>query len=224
MANATQSEISPAEAAPDYARYDRIWQRVAPAMNPYPEVRAAAAAAETVVPAAAVQTVSAESQGTVQTQLMLPGAQADPCCMGSAAQEMTAVLEGFAEEEAADAATYRQLVRCAPNRAAQNVLRGLNSAACTRSRELAAAYYLITGQTKQTSTAAVVLPREPYRTLLRDRYHAAACNGLNYARAADGTTDSCLRRLFNRFSEENYDAADTLLRLLAQVQTRGCNS
>lgn len=218
MVNATCSEIEPAEAAPDYARYDRIWQRVAPTLNPYPETRAATA--ET-----AVQSVPAERPGTAQSQqLMLPGAQEDPCCMGSAAQEVTAVLEGFAEEEAADAASYRQLARCAPNRAAQTALRELSSAACMRSRELSAGYYLITGQTKQASTAAVVLPRQPYRVLLRDRYHAAACNGLNYTRAAEGTTDPCLQRLLNRFSEENYSAADTLLRLLAQIQTRGCNS
>ena len=47
MVNATHSEIQQAEAQ-DYARYDRIWQRVAPAMNPYPAVRASAAAVPTM--------------------------------------------------------------------------------------------------------------------------------------------------------------------------------
>ena len=39
MANATYSQNDPLGGAPDYARYDRIWQRVAPALDPYPQVR-----------------------------------------------------------------------------------------------------------------------------------------------------------------------------------------
>ncbi len=223
MANATRSEISPAEAAPDYARYDRIWQRVAPSMNPYPEVRAAAEAASMPSGTAVQAGAQPGTQETEQSELLLPGAQANPCCMGSAAQDLTAVLEGFAEEEAADAATYCRLARCAPNRAARSALGELSAGAGLRSRELTAAYYLITGQTKQLNTAAVVLPRQPYRALLRDRYHAAACNSLNYARAADATPDPCLQRLLKRFSSENEAAADALLRLLAQTQTKSCN-
>ena len=41
MANATYSQNDSLGGAPDYARYDRIWQRVAPALDPYPQVRAA---------------------------------------------------------------------------------------------------------------------------------------------------------------------------------------
>ena len=29
-----------------------------------------------------------------------------------------------------------------------------------------------------------------------------ACGGLNYAQAADGTTDPCLQRIFNELSRE----------------------
>lgn len=219
MANTTYSGIDQAEAAPDYARYDRIWQRVAPAMNPYPEVRmAAAGTAPATSPAPAAQMQTAQTQETEQAELALPGAEANPCCMGSEAQDLTAVLEGFAEEEAVDASTYRQLARSAPNRMAAMTLRELGRTADQRARELAAAYYLITGEQKKLGAASVILPRLPYRELLRDRYHAAACNALNYARAADATPDPCLQRILNRFSEENNVAADRLLRLLAQVQ------
>lgn len=221
MVNATHSEIQQAETQ-DYARYDRIWQRVAPAMNPYPEVRASAAA----VPAMAEQprVTPPAAQGSTQNteaakaELSLPGAQADPCCLGSDAAELSAVLEAFAQEETADASTYRQLARYAPSRTAAAALREMGNAAQQRSRELWAALYLITGEQKMSGAAAVILPRLPYRELLRDRYHASACNGLNYSRAADATADPCLRRLLQRFAGENYAAADRLLRLTAQVQ------
>lgn len=54
--------------------------------------------------------------------------------------------------------------------------------------------------------------------MLRERYHAAVCNGFNYARAEEGTADPCLQRILERFSAENYAAADRLLRLLMQAQ------
>lgn len=208
-------------AAPDYARYDRIWQRVAPAMNPYPQVRAAAAPAE-ITPQPEHQAVRAENGGITAAEqareLALPGAQADPCCMGSDAQSMVAVLSGFAQEEAADEGTYRQIARMAPNRMAAAVLRELGRMAGLRARELAAVHYLITDEEQKTTAAAVVLPRMGYRALLRERYHGAACNGLNYARAEESVTDPCLKRLLARFSAENYAAADRILRLLTQMQ------
>ena len=217
MVNATHSGVAQTEAQ-DYARYDRIWQRVAPAMNPYPEARAAAAGAG-VLPAAVGQAAapSPAASGEAAAELSLPGAQADPCCMGTAAAELTAVLEGFAQEEGADASTYRQIARYAPSRAAAAALRDLGAAAAQRERELLAAYYLITGERKGAGTAAVVLPRLPYRALLRDRYHAAACTALNYDRAAEASADPCLQRLLSRFGSESYAAADRLLRLLAQL-------
>ena len=84
MANATNFGGGNNVAAPDYARYDRIWQRVAPAMNPYPQVRAAAAPAE-IAPQPEHQAVRAENGGISAAEqareLALPGAQADPSCM-----------------------------------------------------------------------------------------------------------------------------------------------
>lgn len=220
MANTTYSGMDALEAVPDYARYDRIWQRVAPTMNPYPEIRSAQGAA---VPVEAMQMPATQQnmqpqEMTEQQELSLPGAQANPCCMGSEAQDLVEVLEGFAQEEVADGATYRQLARFAPNRMAAAALRELGRGADQRGRELAAAYYLITGEQKRAVSAAVVLPRLPYRELMRERYHATVCNAFNYARAEDATPDPCLQRLLRRFSEESYAASERLLRLLAQVQ------
>lgn len=220
MANATYYGNGSEMTAPDYARYDRIWQRVAPAMNPYPEIRAAGGenAAVQSTAAAAQQESGAMTAEERARELALPGAQADPCCMGSEAQNMVTVLEGFAQEEAADEVTYRQIARMAPNRMAAAALRELGRMAGMRAKELAAVHYLITDEEKRSTAAAVVLPQMSYRALLRERYHAAACNGLNYARAEESTMDPCLKRLLQRFSAENYAAADRLLRLLMQLQ------
>ena len=49
---------------------------------------------------------------------------------------------------------------------------------------------------------------------LRERYHAEACNGMNYLRAAEGTTDPCLERMLTELGEEFYRQADALLCLL----------
>ena len=244
MANATHVERGNAAAAPDYARYDRIWQRVAPAMDPYPEVRAARGGAvipvSAVIPAGAAVPADAASAvpapagitagetapqaqpaapGTQSRELALPGAQAEPCCMGTEARTMVAVLEQFSQEETADEATYRQFSRMAPSRTAAAVLRELGRQAGLRAKELAAVHYLITGEEQRAAAAAVVVqPRLSYRAMLRERYHAAVCNGFNYARAEEGTADPCLQRILERFSAENYAAADRLLRLLMQAQ------
>ena len=80
----------------DFRRYDRLWQRVAPGLEPYPsaggETGAAAAggAAEPPAPAAAAPAAPASAVPADR----LPGAAEDPCCMGSTAGEMLAVLTG----------------------------------------------------------------------------------------------------------------------------------
>ena len=74
-----ENELSAAQnAAYDYRRCARVWQRVDPTLDPYPDVRAAAAmAADTPGDGLSAAERNAE--------LTLPGAQADPCCMGTAA-------------------------------------------------------------------------------------------------------------------------------------------
>ena len=41
-------------------------------------------------------------QESLRQELALPGAQADPCCMGTEARELAAVLDGFGQEALAD--------------------------------------------------------------------------------------------------------------------------
>lgn len=51
----------------------------------------------------------------------LPGAEPNPCCMGSEAMELLAVLEGYIEEELEDRRRYLALSRQAPSWARQTL-------------------------------------------------------------------------------------------------------
>lgn len=201
----------------DYRQYDRIWQRVAPDLEPYPSVRAGTGAA---VPAMAEQpsVPAAPAQPPVPTSpappaAQLPGAEPDPCCMGSAAAEMLEVLTGFIEEELSDQRGFLALARVAPSWARQR-LREMANDEGLHARRLMAAHYLITGECYRPSISTERIYTGRWCSALRERYHAEACNGLNYARAADGTTDPCLARLLNGLSADEYRHAEELMRLL----------
>jgi hypothetical protein len=202
----------------DYRQYDRVWQRVAPNLEPYPGIREAAVPAMAELPgqpqAQPVQGTPPSAALTAEEQL--PGAQANPCCMGSAAMEMLEVIEGFIEEELADRRYDLAFARQAPSWARQK-LRDLAAAAGGRAKRLMAVYYLITGQCYQASINCERIFVSQWCSALRERYHVEACNGLNYLRAADGTTDPCLTRLLNQLGEESYRDADQLMALLERA-------
>ena len=191
-------------------RYDRVWQRVAPILEPYPGYQPMPALADLPgqsAPAAPPASVP-ESQ--------LPGAEQNPCCMGTEAAEMLEVLDGFIEEELTDRRSTLALARQAPSWARQT-LRDLAEAAGRRARRLMAVHYLITGQCYQPSLECQRLCHGAWCPALRERYHAEACDGLNYIRAAEGTVDPCLAELLRQMSRESYQSADTLLRLLERA-------
>ena len=86
----------------DYEACREVWKRVAPGEDPYPMAD------------------NANTQMSAQdSELTLPGAEADPCCMGSEAMELLAVLEGYIEEELEDRRRYLALSRQAPSWAAR---------------------------------------------------------------------------------------------------------
>lgn len=188
----------------DFRRYDRVWQRVAPDLEPYPGVNAAAPAPQPQA-APAGQLARQESQ--------LPGASQDPCCMGSAAAEMLEVLTGFIEEELEDRRYYLAMSRQAPAWARQR-LRDIAADEGAHARRLMAAHYLITGQCYRPAIAGGAVTIGRWCPALRERYHMEACNGMNYARSADGTTDPCLAKLLNELSEDEYRHAGELMAML----------
>lgn len=209
-----ENELSAAQnAAYDYRRCERVWQRVDPTLDPYPDVRAAAAmAADTPGDGLSAAERNAE--------LTLPGAQADPCCMGTAALESLEVLQGFIREELADRRTYLFLARRAPTAEARQVFRAIASDEGRHARRLLAAVYLITGERYCPAICYPPLRCDGYCAALRERYHEEACGGLNYARAAEGTTDPCLDRLLNELSADEYRHADTMMRMLERSLRR----
>lgn len=206
-----ENELSAAQnAAYDYRRCARVWQRVDPTLDPYPDLRAAAAmAADTPGDGLSAAERNAE--------LTLPGAQADPCCMGTAALESLEVLQGFIREELADRRTYLFLARRAPTAEARQVFRAIASDEGRHARRLLAAVYLITGERYCPAICYPPLRCDGYCAALRERYHEEVCGGFNYRRASQETLDPCLQQLLLAFSQDEYRHANAMLCLLSGV-------
>ena len=206
-----ENELSAAQnAAYDYRRCARVWQRVDPTLNPYPDVRATAAmAADTPGDGLSAAERNAE--------LTLPGAQADPCCMGTAALESLEVLQGFIREELADRRTYLFLARRAPPAEARQMFRAIASDEGRHARRLLAAVYLITGERYCPAICYPPLRCDGYCAALRERYHEEVCGGFNYRRASQETLDPCLQQLLLAFSQDEYRHANAMLCLLSGV-------
>ena len=206
-----ENELSAAQnAAYEYRRCARVWQRVDPTLNPYPDVRAAAAmAADTPGDGLSAAERNAE--------LTLPGAQADPCCMGTAALESLEVLQGFIREELADRRTYLFLARRAPTAEARQMFRAIASDEGRHARRLLAAVYLITGERYCPAICYPPLRCDGYCAALRERYHEEVCGGFNYRRASQETLDPCLQQLLLAFSQDEYRHANAMLCLLSGV-------
>lgn len=206
-----ENELSAAQnAAYDYRRCARVWQRVDPTLDPYPDVRAAAAMA-------ADTSGDGLSAAERNAELSLPGAQADPCCMGTAALESLEVLQGFIREELADRRTYLFLARRAPTAEARQVFRAIASDEGQHARRLLAAVYLITGERYCPAICYPPLRCDGYCAALRERYHEEVCGGFNYRRASQETLDPCLQQLLLAFSQDEYRHANAMLCLLSGV-------
>ena len=147
--------------------------------------------------------------------LMRPGAQADPCCLGTQGLTSLDVLQGFLREETADARAYLVFSRCAPNGEARRVLRAIAAEETEHRRQLQAVIYLITGKPYRAELCAPPVAMNGYCAALRARYHEEVCGGFNYGRAAEETNDFCLRKLFSRLSADEYRHAELLRKLLA---------
>lgn len=206
-----ENELSAAQnAAYDYRRCARVWQRVDPTLDPYPDVRAAAAMA-------ADTSGDGLSAAERNAELTIPGAQADPCCMGTAALESLEVLQGFIREELADRRTYLFLARRAPTAEARQVFRAIASDEGKHARRLLAAVYLITGVRYCPAICYPPLRCDGYCAALRERYHEEVCGGFNYRRASQETLDPCLQQLLLAFSQDEYRHANAMLCLLSGV-------
>lgn len=210
----------------DFRQYDQIWQRVAPTLEPYPNsaARQSPMSSAVVTPAAPGLPAQPETPavpvtpnvpGVPSGEGQLPGASQNPCCMGSAAAEMLNVLTGYIEIELSDRRAILALVRQAPSWARQR-LRDIASDQASHARQLMAAHYLITGTCYRPSVSTERLYVGRWCPALRERYHAAACAGLNYARSAADTADPCLVKLLSDLSADSYRHAEELMGMLTR--------
>ena len=175
----------------DYEACREVWKRVAPGEDPYPMAD------------------NANTQMSAQdSELTLPGAEADPCCMGSEASVSVEVLQGFLREELGDAQVYAYLSSCTPRREMARAFRALSEDEKRHARDLAAAIYLITGKAYCPRVCVEQPDTCDLCALLRSLYHAEACAGYNYARAGEETLDLCLSKLFAAMSEDEYQELD----------------
>ena len=200
----------------DFRQHDRLWQRVNPALEPYPET-----AAETLPARGGGQITQPANSGslTAAQESQLSGAEPNPCCMGSEAAELLEVLEGYIEEELEDQRRYLALARQAPVWARQT-LREIAEDEGAHARRLLSARYLITGQCYRPNMVQGQLCMGDWCGALRQCYHEEACGGFNYARTADSTSDVCLTRLLNELSSDEYHHAERVMSLLERSLTR----
>lgn len=172
----------------DYEACRDIWNRVSPSLQPYP----------------------------VQEE-QLPGAQENPCCMGTEALESVAVLRGFVREELCAQRKLSRACALCRDAALRRTFSDFARAATLRTKKLLSALYLITGEAYAAEASCGEWCPANRRELLRELYHEAACGGFNYARAAEETADTCLASLLGGFSKEEYRRAERLLDLLART-------
>ena len=221
----------------------RVWKRVAPTLDPWPGADAVGKAltngakADGVLLASAAVSEDSESMSRAQSHgnslgpvmtaarsmsaediATLPGAEPDPCCMGTEAETDTAVLCGFVEDERAEGRQLQALSRQAPVWARQTLLT-LAAHAAARARKSMAAYYLITGETYLPAICTEKIYVGKWLPALRERYHSMACTAMNYERAADGTPDPCLNELFRELSADAFECAGVVMRILERALT-----
>ena len=117
------------------------------------------------------------------------------CCMVPMPNEELQVLTNFIEDELSDQRYYQAFARQAPGWARKPLMDFSNTEG-THARRLMGVYFLITGSCYTPSVSCEKIWIGPWCSALRERYHAEACGGQNYIRAAQSTNDPCLSKLF----------------------------
>lgn len=187
----------------DYRLHDRIWERVSPELVPFPEMRGG----ETMM-----------MPQSVSSALQLPGAEADPCCLGSAAAESVAVLEGFLREERQSQRLLKALFCCAPTQEAGRTVGKLLKSSQAVLRRIETVIYLIEGRWPKREELCGRTAAVRWQEGLRTAYHLEACGAMNYTRAGEETTDPCLSRMLQEIGREKYARSDRVLNLLAETK------
>ena len=207
----------------DYRMYDQIWKRVSPELDPYGDISAAQAEERQccdMSPSPPVTALSTPVQGAAAPATgedALPGADPDPCCMGSEAAESVTVLEGFIEEELAQRRCYLGLSHRLCHSGAARLLQTMAAEKMAAAQALKASYFLITGHCYANTISIDHMRWNSLPDALRTAYHQEACNAFNYQRAAEETIDPCLQKLLSRRSQEAFERSDAVMALLSRL-------
>jgi len=205
----------------DYRMYDQIWKRVSPELDPYDDISAAQAEerhpGDVSPPVTALSTPTQSAAAPAAGEGSLPGAELNPCCMGSEAAESVSVLVGFIEEELAQRRCYLGLSHRLCHAGAARLLHTMAAEKAAAAQALKAAYFLITGKCYENTISIDHMRWNSLPDALRTAYHQEACNGFNYERAADETIDTCLQKLLSRLSQEAFDRSEAIMALLSRI-------
>lgn len=185
----------------EYRSYDRVWQRVSPQLNPYPELRGP-------------RPLPDERPLPERRPACGPG---EPCCMGPVSETELDALRAAVGEELEDAQVYRYLSRQAPAPAARHALRAMAEEEAGHARSLRAMLFLLSGETLHMNVPLPPQNRLPWRDRLRELCRRELDSGTQYLQLSRQTRDTCLRRLYRRMSRDEFNHADRLRGLLEQA-------
>lgn len=171
----------------DYRLYDEIWQRVAPELNPYPEVRN-----EEIAPST-----------PTQPQASQVSSQSD-------------ILRDLVDEELEGRRVYLAYARCAPNNQARRILRQLAEEEGRHARRLLSLYYLMSGECYKPISSANCIAVPAWCKALRQRYHEETYDAMRYEQLSHESDDTALSQIMEEFSKDEYRHARQLLCLLEQ--------
>ena len=158
-------------------------------------------------------------KGQVETLALLPDGRGTAALREGSwpASYSRARLAPAGEEELAGRRCCLSLCRRMHNAHIVRLLRRIANDKQCAARDMCTAYYLITGQCYTPAISVEQMQWDSLAAALRSCYHQEACNGFNYARAADGTADLCLQKLFTKLSQQAYKRADEVMCALGQV-------
>lgn len=175
----------------DYRKYDRVWKRVAPDLNPYPDVRA-----------------------ETETQEDTPAGEM--CRMAGEASDPAARLAEFIDGELSDRCAYLTYARCAPGYARRR-LQQMAAEEERHARRLMTVYYLATGECYQPAVPACQMSGMPWCPLLRQLYQQENDSARRYERELVEMEDSCLREIFSELAADERCHARQILQLLEKT-------
>lgn len=185
----------------DRAAFERVWRRVMPEDRPDCPFTLPSAPPVSALPAVPAPQPRREP------------APAPTVCLGEASAADLPRLEVFLRQTAEANRLYRTLARRVSG---GKLLSTLAAEKKRQAKRLAAAYFLISGQTYTVPPTPMPRPM-PFPLALRDRFQAEQRLAADLLSAAGTTTDMCLADLYQVLAAENRSYAQQLWGWIEQM-------